>query len=545
MRYGVTTNLTPETRLALLEGGWDTIRGSVVITTRMGRPCKVANVRTFSTVGYGNNFGAHNNDMNNVLRALYERVYHVAGVEDPGTPQERVGLVPPPNPVVDRVTMMSKYVTRRLVNRCRKVPPFSREEFLETYKGRKRGIYERAADAYKLTIITKQIARLQSFIKCEKVNFSVKPDPAPRIIQPRSPVYGFALGRYIKAIEHNLFKGISKLFGGKTVMKGMNARQQGRQFRTGWNKFKDPVAIGLDASRFDQHCSEAILSFEHRIYNQLFRQTASPIERRELAQLLQYQLDNVGRVYLPNGVIKYKIKGCRMSGDMNTSCGNCLIMCSLIYFLCVEKNIKTRRLFNNGDDCTLIIEREDLAKLPEAEIHRWFLEFGYSMKVEQVVDKIEQISFCQTSPIWEGPELNDYVMCRDPRIVLDKDLVTIKDASTVKGHDYYRRAIANSGLSLAGHLPVFTEFYRMMKRGTSETKQRREDEEISGMLMLSKNMAKRKGAIHPMTRLSFNEAFNMTPDEQHALEDYYSQQKCAFTEPQIVRTFGQPEHTRR
>jgi hypothetical protein len=29
--------------------------------------------------------------------------------------------------------------------------------------------------------------------------------------------------------------------------------------------------------------------------------------------------------------LKYQVEGCRMSGDMNTSSGNCMIMVALVY----------------------------------------------------------------------------------------------------------------------------------------------------------------------------------------------------------------------
>lgn len=66
------------------------------------------------------------------------------------------------------------------------------------------------------------------------------------------------------------------------------------------------------------------LKWEHSIYNAMFRSD-------ELAELLGWQLTNKGFARTTDGLIKYEVKGCRMSGDMNTALGNCMIMCALVY----------------------------------------------------------------------------------------------------------------------------------------------------------------------------------------------------------------------
>jgi hypothetical protein len=52
---------------------------------------------------------------------------------------------------------------------------------------------------------------------------------------------------------------------------------------------------------------------------------------KELAELLKWQLQNKGFARTIDGLIKYSVEGCRMSGDMNTALGNCTIMCALVY----------------------------------------------------------------------------------------------------------------------------------------------------------------------------------------------------------------------
>jgi hypothetical protein len=91
--------------------------------------------------------------------------------------------------------------------------------------------------------------------------------------------------------------------------------------------------------------------------------------------------------------LHYEVEGARMSGDMNTSSGNCMIMVSLVFAYLSEKRIKWR-LANNGDDCVIVIEQKHLGKLED--LPKWFLKMGFRMEVEEPVYEFERIEFCQT-----------------------------------------------------------------------------------------------------------------------------------------------------
>jgi hypothetical protein len=148
--------------------------------------------------------------------------------------------------------------------------------------------------------------------------------------------------------EKRLFSGFETVFGYSVILKGMNAHATAEQLRSNWDSFTQPVAVGLDASRFDQHVSHAALCWEHSVYNGVFRSS-------ELRRLLRWQLVNHGVARTEGQRIDYTTNGCRMSGDINTSLGNCLIMSSIVLAYCETRGI-TARLSNNGDDCVLILE---------------------------------------------------------------------------------------------------------------------------------------------------------------------------------------------
>lgn len=100
-----------------------------------------------------------------------------------------------------------------------------------------------------------------------------------------------------------------------------------------WNEFTNPIAIDLDASRFDQHQHVPALKLEHEQWLRMV-----PLEYRDdLKKLLTCQLHNEGSCVFPEEgvVVKYSVTGTRASGDMNTSSGNCFTMVGMIHSYCV------------------------------------------------------------------------------------------------------------------------------------------------------------------------------------------------------------------
>jgi len=158
----------------------------------------------------------------------------------------------------------------------------AKESYPLLYHGRKRAIYQRAYESLLARGISRKDAYVSTFVKAEKINFSAKPDPAPRVIQPRSPRYNLEVGRYLKLFESELVHGFERAFGYNVILKGLNADRVAEQLFLNWSKYSDPVAVGLDASRFDQHVSRAALEYEHSIYNDVFH-SADPPRAAQLA----------------------------------------------------------------------------------------------------------------------------------------------------------------------------------------------------------------------------------------------------------------------
>lgn len=449
--------------------------------------------------GLSNDVFVYNNSLVNLERGLAERVFNVevGGTFQP-PPQARDGAFNNLNQFRDAV--------------LRRVGPTTRvtyEQFVSMYSGRKRTIYDNAVKSLLIRPLRKADSYASTFTKAEKVvPTPTKPWPATRVIQPRSPRYNVEVGRFLKALEKPICKAVDKVWGEPTIMKGYTVEGVALKLEYKWCKYKKPVAVGLDASRFDQHVGVQALKFEHSLYERCFNGS----DRKALSKLLKMQLRTKGWARAKDGVIKYTVNGCRMSGDMNTSLGNCFLMCALVHRYALDRKVECS-LANNGDDCVVIMEESDLKRFL-AGLEKWFLGYGFTMKVETPVYEFEHIEFCQMKPVYcaDGP-----VMVRDVLKSLKKDLTTILSVTTIKQAQQWFWAIGSGGASLTMGVPVLHSLYtNMCKQGVVSNIKDSPWLSDTGFMRLRSD--RKPVPITPDTRYSFWRAFNITPDEQVELE---------------------------
>lgn len=276
--------------------------------------------------------------------------------------------------------------------------------------------------------------------------------------------------------------------------------------------FCQPVSLPLDASRFDQHVSKETLEWEHSVYNAVYRD-------QELASLLRWQLRNTGYVRTSDGAFKYTVEGCRMSGDMNTALGNCLIMCALVWAYARHRGVRVR-LANNGDDCSVIMESRDLDRFTTG-LDQWFLEMGFTLTSDTPARVFEHIEFCQTRPVMTG---RGWVMCRSPRIGMSKDTLW-KTPDMNRPLDGYRRwmfQVGQAGLALADGVPVFQAAYAAMVRCGLPCKRVQGFGDLSsGFEHLAARMLASNTPVTEEARVSFWRAWGITPDQQVAAETHF------------------------
>lgn len=437
-------------------------------------------------------------DLNTLKTALLERVfYHKVGGE----------YVEVQEPDEGHVFNTLKNFSRRVTQYIGEASPVSPQEFAEMYRGRKRTIYDNAVTDFLTHGVKRSDAFMDSFVKCEKV----PSDKSPRCIQPRRPVYNVAVGRYLKPIEHALYRAIQHVFQSDTpvVVKGYNAVETADIIRQKFESFKRTACVGLDASRFDQHVTQQMLRWEHSIYNMIFKS-------KELRELLKWQIDNVGFGRCDDGTLTYRVKGKRCSGDMNTALGNCLIMCAMVFAYAEEKGIKVD-LANNGDDCMVFMDAGSVKKFNQG-LDEWFGKMGFIMTVEPTVYNLHEIEFCQTRPVYGAHGL---VMCRNFEKAREKDSISTTPFDSPASALKWMGAIGEAGLALTSGVPVFQAIYSAFVRHGVPSKMNKSVGWYTGMMMMARNLPSKWEPITDEARYSFYVAFGITPDEQAALEEYY------------------------
>lgn len=422
-------------------------------------------------------YRVHDHSMDNLMRGFCTRVWQYKGKE----------------PLECKASRWPKFERDLRGFPCE---PLSAQAVVDTALPRRRKLLQAAADSLLLSPISTRDAAVSTFIKAEKFNWTAKPDADPRLIQPRSNRFLVAHGRYIKAIEKKIYLAMSRLQDHPMVAKGFHAEATGRILREKWEMFKDPVCIGLDASRFDQHVSRTMLKATHRIYRRFIHTT-------EFQRLCELQLKNVGYARCPQGGFKYEVDGRRMSGDMDTSLGNCIIMCAITYEWFKGKG----QIFNNGDDCIIICERKDAPCPVQLAAH--YAQYGFRVVIEDTVDVFEKVVFCQTQPVWAGR----WVMTRSP-LMMAKDLTYIGPRES---RHLWLDAIGRCGLALTDGVPLMSAFYRSLVTGV-ESNIQNSMLYSCGFTRLSEGMEYTGRPITAEARISFYKAFGVEPQVQRAVE---------------------------
>ncbi len=473
----------------------------------VGRAPKIRKYYRLPKIAPKGNLIVYNHDVVNLTRALRERVYYV---------QRGGQFVRPPRPTPNLFSARLLRFRALLTKWLPSTTPVSREEFALLYSGRKQVTYMEAVESLKKEGVRPKDAKIKAFVKAEKV----KCGSAPRLIQPRDPRYNVEVGRFLKPLEGRVYGAIAKAWRSRrTVMKGMNAHGVAASMREMWEEFRDPVAVEVDAERFDQHVSVDALKWEHAVYESCF---LSHSDRKQLRELLRWQLHNKGTGYCREGKVRYNVHGCRMSGDMNTGLGNCLLTSAMFWEYCRVRNVNAK-LVNNGDDCVLIMERRDLPRF-SAGFQEWFREMGFTMVVEPPKTVFEQIEFCQARPVFDGER---WVMVRNTKSFY-KDSLSLFPLDNPGATRKWMDAVGQGGSALANGIPIWEEFYRWYMRSADSLPKlrgnRRHQYGIlqhtaldTGMMILARGMDRKPGVTEE-ARFSFYLAYGITPDYQLAIE---------------------------
>lgn len=405
---------------------------------------------------------------------------------------------------------------------------WTNEQVLESFTGARHRRYEEAYNSLLVSPLCSSDARIQSFVKAEKFDPMAKINPDPRMIQARSPRYNFVLCKYLRPVEHIIYN-LCDRHGVRAVAKGMNQRQRAATLVHKFSMFNNPVCFSIDCSRWDKHVSPEVLGVEHAFYKMLLPQ------HPEFDRLLSWQARNRCRT---KGGVKYEVEGGRMSGDINTALGNCLLMVIMARAAMRSMRIKHYQLLDDGDDCLVLVEEEDFVTVSE-QLQQKFLEYGQELKIENVAREIYDVIFCQSKIVFDG---HDYLFVRDWRKVLSHACCGTKHWNEPPLVRPMMGLVGSCELALCKGIPILQAFAEALIRNSMG--------KIASMLNLETGLAYRVKAeygadvdikkeatsveITDEARNSFEKSFGVPDWEQRAIEEILSRWTISSVETTTV-----------
>jgi len=472
----------------------------------------------FIPAGNGRTHIVHNNDLDTLERGILERVI--------GRKVDNE-LLPPMEPLIDVMSAGRKF-REKCCKRISRLTPWTHQQVVDAM-GQKRKTYQHHLDNLKLRDLTRSDAKQTMFTKAEPLDlkFKVVEDLKPRIIRTRTVEFHISLGAYIKSCEKKIYGAINHVCGGITVTKGLNAEETAEAIVAAFNSFNNPVCIVLDASHADQSFRQRARAYVTSWYQKCFG--SDP----ELMRLEQWRAEEQ-TIYANTEEGRLKAKGMfgMASGDKDTSLAMCIMIVMMAWTLLQDNNIRGR-IIDNGDDHILFCDRADLETIV-TQVTGHYRNFGFKLKCGEPVFEIQKIEFCQSYPCFDGDK---WIMMRDPRKSISKDLISLKRIESQKDFDYYRKAKSDCGLAMAGDLPIFGSFYRMLGRGTA-VKVTPDLLPTSGMEFMARGLSRGARPVTTESRVSFYKTFDVTPGEQIAIEDYYDSITPNYLKPTSVESFN-------
>lgn len=359
---------------------------------------------------------------------------------------------------------------------------------------------------------------------------------AARPVRAKPTRFNIEWARYVYAIERKVYELIDAMFyqrqrlwgrpRHKTVMKGLNANARGVEIQL-MSLQHFVVFLGPDAEKWDFSVSTLLLKVEHGIYRNLFPQDAR--KRGLLLRLLKAMETRKVVVRFVNGVMVLMGVGQRSSGVTNTSLGNIMLMCLMMYDY-FQTLPYWADLIDDGDDTIVAVDAANQVGFL-AGLQAYFRALGISIKVGAAVPLMQRLTFCQCRL------LN---LTAGPRMIRIFPEAIAKD--TVVLHNYGRKqffrhllAVGYCGLAINSGVPVFQEFYLMLikwarRAGVHNTSLRFLDE-FAALRHLSLGMQSRVSDVTEQNRLEFATAFGFGIQHQLDLEARYSRLNFVYEQP--------------
>lgn len=277
---------------------------------------------------------------------------------------------------------------------------------------------------------------IQPFTKIEKMNDSKY--KAPRMIQGRHMIFNLHYGRYIKPLEKHVTKygKLSNHFG-KGDYNTIARKIEKLSKRYTWY-------TECDHTNFDAHVTKEQLEMTHIFYRNCY-----PNHKSELAQLSKRTINNV---CISRTGDKYRTKASRMSGDVDTGFGNCLINYAILKAALHELKIKGEVIVN-GDDSIIFSE----APIDQNKFTEIMLKYNMETKCQESQQNIHKTEFCRTKMVYNSK--GQPTMQIDPNRLTDIYGMTYT-VSEKKYHKYLEEvAMCNAFINSNNYLGIMWAKY--------------------------------------------------------------------------------------
>jgi hypothetical protein len=414
-------------------------------------------------------------------------------------------------PVADRLTgprKIAKLLGAYLGHRSK----LEFSDWGQKYTGSKRARYLQAVQSLGEKPIGRRDTTISAFVKLEKLS-DWKKDP--RMIQARGARYNVELGNYLKSFEHDLYmlsgsRHMRKVLPpGRCVVKGMNPNGRAALLYKHWTSLVKPVQLALDCSRFDGHVGVDVLRLEHSVYRSCFPRDGY------LQKLLDYQLRNT--CYTRSG-LRYVVEGRRMSGDMNTALGNCVLM--VIFIAAAMKQLriplKSWRMADDGDDCCLMVDGA-YASLVASELPKLFLGYGQELKIESKATEFSQVTLCGSRVIRVGGVRRSIL---NPKRTIGKSRVSVKVRSERVRADYVA-TVGSCLLALHSGVPVLQSHALALQRASKNRLRDLPEAYVYKLAFMEDPFCVLPAVITDEARADFADSFGVGVNEQIEIETWF------------------------
>nr|QTJ63632.1 RNA-dependent RNA polymerase [Hymenopteran tombus-related virus] len=370
-------------------------------------------------------------------------------------------------------------------------------DIINRYSGEKRKRYYNAALYIKEFGLRRRHCKVKMFIKNDRSPVDKLISKAPRAIQFRAPEINLMMMQYVKPFEDCYYRELKYgvVSDSRVIAKGLNWRERAQLLVDKASFFRHPRFVMLDHSSFDNSITMQMIKTTHRKYRLVFG--------KQINSCFRHQIRNKGRTRMG---IRYVVPGTRMSGDADTALGNTLINLDAIWGALWSSNIEKYDMLVDGDDAIVIIE--DGANID----YEQFARMGLRTKVSETLN-IHHAEFCQS------------------RIVLTPEPVFVRNPYKVISHAPYARrsyqgryddwlsAVGMCERACNAGVPVLQVFAdQLAQLGTGKPIFDRDlRRRMEGMVVNSR-------PVVDIARLTFYEAWNISPPMQLLLEDLLTSQ---------------------